>query len=210
VTLSVAKFAIKELIHKRISMVIMARDPKVILDDLKLKMQKAVDHTVHNFSLQHTGKADPSMVEGVMVEAYESTVRLRDVAAITTPDARMISIQPWDKGILKAIDKAIRAANLGLNPVVDGNMLRCHIPELSRERRQELVKRVSGMAEEGRVVVRNHRREAMDALKKMEKDGILSEDDLKRYEKDVQKLTDSANKDIDAHLKVKEEELLKV
>jgi ribosome recycling factor len=188
----------------------MARDPKVVLDDLKSKMQKAVDHALHNFSLQHTGKADPSMVEGVMVEAYESTVRLRDVAAITTPDARMISIQPWDKGILKAIDKAIRAANLGLNPVVDGNLLRCHIPELSRERRQELVKRVSGMAEEGRVVVRNHRRDAMDALKKMEKDGILSEDDLKRYEKDVQKLTDSANKDIDSHLKTKEDELLKV
>lgn len=191
-------------------MTILVKDPKVLLGDLKTKMQKAVEHTLHDFSLLHTGKASPTMVENIAVEAYESTVRLRDVAAITTPDARMISIQPWDKGILKAVDKAIRAANLGLNPVVDGAVLRCHIPELSRERRQELSKRVSSMAEDGRVAVRNQRRETMEILKKMEKEGLMSEDDLKRFEKEVQKLTDNANKDIDTHVKAKEEELMKV
>lgn len=171
-------------------------------------MKKALDYTMHEFSSIHTGKASPTMVEGVMVDAYGSSMRIKDCAAITTPDARMIQIQPWDKGLTKSIEKAIQQANLGLNPSIDGGIVRVPLPELSRERRQEFVKVAHRMAEEGRVQVRNIRRDVIDALKKAEKDGQISEDDLKRFEKDVQAATDKTIKDIGDHLAKKEKELL--
>src|ERR1017187_8956701 len=119
-----------------------------ILIETQAKMKKAVDHTLHEFSAIHTGKATPSMVEGVMVDAYGTQMRLRDCAAVTTPDARLIQIQPWDASLTKAIEKAIQVANLGFNPVVDGKIVRVPLPDMSRERRQEFVKtaslRVSG------------------------------------------------------------------
>ncbi len=177
---------------------------------MQARMQKALEHALHEFSSIHTGKASPTMVEGVMVEAYGSSMRLKECAAITTPDARMIQIQPWDKGLTKAIEKAIQQANLGLNPMVDGQLIRVPLPELSRERRQEFVKVANRMAEDGRVQVRNLRRDALDALKKAEKDGKISEDDLKRLEKDVQATTDKTIKDIGEHLAKKEKELLAV
>lgn len=145
-----------------------------------------------------------------MVDAYGSQMRIKDCAAITTPDARLIQIQPWDKGLTKAIEKAIQQANLGLNPSIDGQLVRIPLPELSRERRQEFVKVANRMAEEGRVQIRNVRRDTMDALKKAQKDGKISEDDLKRFEKDVQAATDKATKDINDHLAKKEKELLAV
>jgi len=114
---------------------------------MQTRMQKALDHALHEFSSIHTGKASPTMVEGVMVDAYGSSMRIKDCAAITTPDARLIQIQPWDKGLTKAIEKAIQQANLGLNPSVDGQVIRVPLPELSRERRQEFVKVVNRMAE---------------------------------------------------------------
>jgi ribosome recycling factor len=123
------------------------------------KMKKAVDHTLHEFASIHTGKATPAMVEGVMVEAYGSQMRLKECAAITTPDARMIQIQPWDAGLVKAIEKAIQVANLGFNPIVDGKIVRIPLPDMSRERRQEFVKTAHRLAEEGRVHVRNVRRD---------------------------------------------------
>ncbi|MDR1011771.1 MAG: ribosome recycling factor [Opitutaceae bacterium] len=178
-----------------------------ILSDMQAKMKKTLDYTLHEFSRVHTGKASPAMVEGVMVEAYGSMMRLKECAAISTPDARMIMIQPWDKGITQAIAKGIHAANLGFNPIVDGANIRVPLPELSRERRQEMVKRANVMAEEGRVQVRNVRREAMDALKKAHKDGGLSEDELKRCEKEVQLATDKTIKDIGGHLARKETEI---
>ena len=178
-----------------------------IINDMQAKMKNALDRTLHEFGQIRTGKASPTMVEGVMVEAYGSMMRLKECAAISTPDARQIYIQPWDKGITQAIAKAIQTANLGLNPAVDGGNVRVPLPELSRERRQEFVKRASVMAEEGRVQVRNIRHGAMDALKKAQKDGKISEDDLKRFEKEVQAATDKTIKDIGDNLAKKEKEL---
>ena len=177
-----------------------------ILADAHAKMKKALDHTLHEFASIHTGKATPAMVEGVLVEAYGSTMRLRDCAAITTPDSRMIQIQPWDPGLTKAIEKAIQVANLGFNPVVDGKIVRVPLPDMSRERRQEFVKTASRIAEEGRVHIRNIRRDVMETVKKSK----FPEDETKRLEKDVQAATDKAIKDISDHFSAKEKELLAV
>lgn len=182
-----------------------------LLKETKLKMDKAVEHALREFSTIHTGKASPAMVENVVVEAYGSMMKLKEIAAIMTPDARTISIQPWDKSVTQEIAKAIVKANVGLNPVVDGSQLiRCPIPELSRERRQDLVKNTHGMAERSKVRIRDIRREAMDALKKKQKDGKITEDDLKRFEKDVQHATDNHIEDVEKHLANKEAELMKM
>lgn len=177
-----------------------------ILTDAQNKMKKAVDHTLHEFSAIHTGKATPTMVEGVMIEAYGSMMRLKDCSAISTPDARLIQIQPWDAGLVKAIVKGIQEANLGFNPVPDGKVVRIPLPEMSRERRQEFVKTAHRLAEEGRVHVRNVRRDTLEALKKAK----LPEDEAKRVEKDVQTATDTAIKSINDHLAHKEKDLLTV
>ncbi len=173
-------------------------------------MDKTVTRTLNEFNTLHTGKASPSMVEAIPVEAYGSSMKLNELAAITTPDARTIMIQPWDQSTVTAIEKAIRAANVGLNPIVDSHVLRCPIPELSKERRQELVKVASNMAEEGRVSVRNARRDGLDALKKAQKDKVITEDDLKRFDKEVQQITDRAIKEINDHLTHKEKELMEL
>ena len=157
-----------------------------ILADTQAKMKKAVDYTLHEFNSIHTGKATPAMVEGVMVDAYGSQMRLKECAVISTPDARLIQIQPWDAGLTKAIEKAIQMANL--------------------ERRLEFVKTAHRLAEEGRVHVRNARRDAFDAVKRAR----LPEDEAKRIEKEIQSATDKAIKDINDHLSHKEKELLAV
>ncbi len=177
-----------------------------ILTDAQTRMKKAVDHTLHEFSTIHTGKATPAMVETVMVEAYGSQMRLKECAAISTPDARMIQIQPWDAGLVKAIAKGIIDANLGFNPLVDGKLIRVPLPEMSRERRQEFVKTAHRLAEEGRVQIRNIRRDCIEAAKKAK----LSEDDTKRLEKDIQTATDKSISDVNAHLAQKEKDLLTV
>jgi ribosome recycling factor len=169
-------------------------------------MKKALDHTFHEFASIHTGKATPSMVDGVMVEAYGSQMRLKECAAITTPDARLIQIQPWDVTLVKAVEKAIQVANLGFNPIVDGKLIRVPLPEMSRERRLEFVKTASRLAEEGRVHIRNIRRDILEAVKKAK----FPEDETKRLEKDVQAATDKAIKDINDHFAAKEKELLAV
>ena len=178
--------------------------------EAQAKMKKAVDYTMHEFSNIHTGKATPTMVESVMIEAYGSMMRLKECSAISTPDSRMIQVQPWDAGLIRAIEKGIQHANLGFNPIVDGKLIRIPLPEMSRERRQEFVKVAHGLAEEGRVHVRNVRRDAMDTLNRAEKDGDISEDDLKRFEKDVQTFTDDSVKEIGEHLAHKEKELLEI
>jgi len=180
------------------------------LTEAQARMKKAVEHTQHEFATIHTGKASPAMVESVQVEAYGSMMPLKGCAAITTPDPRMIQIQPWDKGLLRAIEKALQMANIGVNPVVDGSLIRLPFPDLSRERRQEFAKTAHRLAEEGRVSVRHIRRDAMEGAKKLKKDGKISEDDEKRLEKDVQAATDKAIKDIDAAVAAKEKELLTV
>ncbi len=179
-----------------------------IISDTHVKMQHAIEHALHEFSSIHTGKASPSMVEGISVEAYGSQMRLKEVAAITTPDSRTIQIQPWDKSMVVPIEKAIQTANIGINPSVDGGLIRLPLPELNRERRQELVKVAHQMAEEGRISVRHARRDGLEALKKLQKSGEISEDDQKRYDKEIQAETDKAIKEIGDHLAHKEQELL--
>ena len=177
-----------------------------ILSETQVKMKKAVDHTLHEFSNIHTGKANPSMVENIMVEAYGSMMRIKDCAAISTPDARQIVIQPWDKGLTQAIAKGIQLANLGFNPAVDSSLVRIPLADMSRERRQEFVKVANRLAEEGRVHVRNVRRDAIESVKKAK----LPEDEAKRTEKDIQTLTDKSIEDINKHLAAKEKDLLTV
>jgi ribosome recycling factor len=177
-----------------------------ILADTQAKMKKAVDHTLHEFSAIHTGKASPAMVESVMVEAYGSMQPLKGCAAISTPDARLIQIQPWDPSVISAIVKAIQVANLGFNPIPDGKVVRIPLPEMSRERREQFVKAAHKLAEEGRVSVRNARHGALDAMKKAH----LPQDESKRLEKELQIVTDKAIADINTHLASKEKELLTV
>jgi len=177
-----------------------------ILTDAQARMKKAVDHTLHEFSAIHTGKATPQMVEGVMVEAYGSMTPLKGCAAISTPDARLIQIQPWDPSLIKSIIKGIQEANLGFNPIPDGKVIRIPLPEMSRERRQEFVKTAHRLAEEGRVHVRNVRRDVLEGLKKAK----LPEDEAKRLEKDIQTATDASIKSIGDHLAHKEKDLLTV
>ncbi|MFP4070277.1 MAG: ribosome recycling factor [Opitutales bacterium] len=184
-------------------------EPKEILKSMNADMKKAVDHTLHEFSSLHTGKASPGMLDGVKVEAYGSTVSMKEVAAVTTPDARTIMVQPWDKSIIQDVEKAIRGANLGFNPLVDGGILRVPVPELTGERRQELAKTAGNMAEDGRVRIRHARRDALDLLKAAKDEG-LPEDDFKRFEKDVQKAHDDYIAEINEHLARKEADLKKV
>lgn len=177
-----------------------------ILNDAQARMKKTVDHTLHEFSTIHTGKASPAMVEGILVEAYGGTQPLKACAAITTPDPRLIQVQPWDKGLIRAIEKALQQANIGVNPVVDGTVIRLPFPDLSKERRQEFVKTAHRLAEEGRVHVRNVRRDVLEQVKKAK----LPEDESKRLEKEVQAVTDKSIKDIETHLAHKEKELMSV
>lgn len=177
-----------------------------IIANTQTRMQKSVDHTLHEFANIHTGKATPSMVESIMVEAYGSAQRIKDCAAIMTPDPRMIVIQPWDKGLVQAIAKGIQMANLGFNPNVDGNLVRVPLAEMSRERRQEFVKVANRLAEEGRVQIRNIRRDAIESVKKAK----LPEDEAKRTEKEIQILTDKSIEEVNKHLAAKEKDLLTV
>jgi ribosome recycling factor len=180
-----------------------------IFDKMKQDMDKSIDHVMHEFASLHTGKAKTSMVENISVDVYGSAMKLRDIAAITTPDARTIQIQPWDKSTAAPIEKALLEAKIGITPLINGELIRLPIPELSGERREELCKIAQGFAEQSRIGVRASRKEAMDTLKIAQKDG-LSEDDVKRAEKDVQKNTDDAVAKINDALSSKEAELRQV
>lgn len=184
------------------------------IDDILLeaeeKMQKTEEVVQHDFAGVRTGKASPALVENILVEVYGAQMRIRELAGITTPESRVIMIQPWDAGTVSAIDKAIQKANMGLNPVSDKKCLRIVLPELSQERREEFVKAVKNMAEKARVAVRHVRRDTMEALKKEGKAGGVTEDDIKSAEKEVQKLTDDYIGKIDKHLANKEKEIMTV
>ena len=184
------------------------------LDDILLeteeKMMKTEEVVQHEFSGVRTGKASPSLVENILVEAYGSQMRIRELAGITTPEPRMLLIQPWDAGTLHPIEKAIQKSNLGLNPTVDKKFIRIVLPELSQERRQEFIKVVKKMAEDGRVAIRHVRRDAMEALKKEAKAGGVTEDQVEGAEKEVQKLTDQYIAKIDEYLAHKEKEIMTV
>jgi ribosome recycling factor len=180
-----------------------------IFSKMNQDTDKSIDHVMNEFKTLHTGKANSSMVENVSVDVYGSAMKLRDIAAITTPDARTIQIQPWDKSSCAPIEKALLEANIGITPLITGEIIRLPIPELSGERREELCKIAQGFAEQSRVGVRASRKEAMDALKIAQKDG-LPEDDFKRAEKNVQKNTDDAVAKINDALAEKESDLRQV
>jgi ribosome recycling factor len=184
------------------------------LDDILLeaeeKMAKTEEVVVKEFAGVRTGKASAGLVENVQVDVYGSTMRIREIAGITTPEARVLLIQPWDAGTVHAIEKAILKANLGLNPSVDKKFIRIVLPELSTERRNEFVKIARKMTEDGRVAIRHVRRDAMEGLKKTGKEGGVTEDEEKHAEKELQKLTDEYIKKLDEHLAHKEKEIMTV
>ena len=174
------------------------------------RMDKAVAALKEEFSGLRTGRANSGLLDPVQVEAYGSVSPLNAVAAISVPEPRMITVSVWDKGMVVSVEKAIRAAGLGLNPIVDGQTLRIPIPPLTEERRKDLVKLAGKYAEQQKIAVRNVRRDANDDLKKAEKAGDISQDDQKKMEAEVQKDTDAAIKRIDEALKTKEAEIMQV
>jgi ribosome recycling factor len=173
-------------------------------------MEKALDFMRHEFSSVRTGKASPALVEGIDVDAYDSVMKLKQLALISTPEPRLLIIQPFDASTTKAIEKAINESKIGITPSVDGKLIRLPIPELSEERRKDLVKTIKTMAEETRVRIRAARRHAMDTAKKMQKDGGLTEDDLKGAETQIQKLTDKYVADVDSQVASKEADIMKI
>ncbi|HET6409661.1 MAG TPA: ribosome recycling factor [Chthoniobacteraceae bacterium] len=185
-------------------------DPDEIMLTTEESMEKAVDYMSHEFAAVRTGKASPALVENIDVEAYGSQMKLKQLALITTPEARLIVIQPFDAGTTSAIEKAIKESKIGINPNVDGKIIRLPIPALTEERRRDLVKGIKQMAEETRVRVRSARRDGIEGLKKAQKDGTLTEDELDRLEKEVQKLTDDFVKRVDESLVAKEADIMKV
>jgi ribosome recycling factor len=181
-----------------------------ILLEAEMTMEKSVDYMVHEFSSVRTGKASPALVENVDVQAYGSTMKLKQLALITTPEPRLLVVQPFDAGTVQDIERALKESKIGITPAVDGKLIRLPIPELSEERRKDLVKSLGKMAEEARVRVRANRRTALDDAKKLKADGTLTEDGLRDLETDVQKLTDRFVKSVDEHLQRKEAEVMKV
>jgi len=185
------------------------------LDDVLLeaeeRMIKTEEVVLKEFSGVRTGKASAGLVENIQVEVYGgSMMRIRELAGITTPETRVILISPWDATTLHPIEKAIQKANLGLNPSVDRKFIRIVLPDLSAERRIEFAKIVKKMAEDGRIAIRHVRRDSLEALKKEEKGGGVTEDELEHAEKEIQKLTDQYIAKIDAHLAIKEKEIMTV
>lgn len=185
-------------------------DPDEILLESEAAMEKGVDYMTHEFAAVRTGKASPALVENIDVEAYGASMKLKQLALITTPEPRLLVIQPFDAATTKDIEKAIKESKIGINPSVDGKIIRLPIPQLSEERRKDLVKGIKQMAEEARVRVRSARRDAIDHLKKGQKAHDITEDELQTYEKEVQKLTDSYVKKIDDALEAKEADIMKV
>lgn len=173
-------------------------------------MKKAAEHCHIEFAKIRTGRASTSLLDSVRIDYYGQMVPLSQVATVTTPDATMIMVQPWEKNLIASIDRAIQQANLGLNPNNDGSVIRLPIPPLNEERRRELVKVARRIAEESRVGVRNARRDAMDSLKKAEKDEHMSEDARKSAEADTQKMTDRYIAEIDKALHDKEQDIMSV
>lgn len=188
----------------------MATAEKPVLSSYRERMDKAIAVLKDEFASLRTGRASSSLLDQIHVEAYGSSMPLNQVAAVSVPEPRMISVSVWDRGMVVSVEKAIRSSGLGLNPVVDGQNLRIPIPPLTEERRKEIAKIAGKYAEQQRIAVRNIRREANDDLKKAEKDGAISQDEQKRMETEVQKLTDEAVKRVDEALKTKEQEIMHV
>lgn len=181
-----------------------------IKSDTKNRMDKTIESLRGDFGSLRAGRAHASLLDGIMVDAYGSMTPIAQVGTISVPDARTLSISVWDKSLAKAVDKALRESDLGLNPASDGQLIRIPIPPLSEERRKELVKIASKYTEQNKVAVRNIRRDGLDAVKKLKKDNLISEDEEKRFENEIQKLTDEAIKKIDDMFATKEKDILQV
>jgi ribosome recycling factor len=181
-----------------------------IVKDAEERMIKSVEVTKHEFASLKAGRATPALLDKVQVDYYGTPTPINQVANVSVPEARLLVIQPWDKSMIPQIEKAIMKSDLGINPTSDGIVIRLAIPQLTEERRVELVKVVKKKAEEGRVAVRNIRREANDHMKDAEKDGGIAEDELKRAQDSVQKLTDKYIKEIDNLLAAKEKDIMQV
>ena len=173
-------------------------------------MEKAFDYLTHEFSSVRTGKAAPALVENIDVEAYGSTMKLKQLALISTPEPRLIVIQPFDAGTTKDVERAIKESKLGINPVTDGKLIRLPIPPLTEERRRDLVKAVKQMSEESRIRVRSARRDGIDGIRKLGKEGSLAEDAVEGCEKEIQKMTDAFVKKIDDATVSKEADIMRV
>ena len=184
--------------------------PDDILLETEVAMEKSADYMSHEFATVRTGKASPSLVENIDVEAYGTSMKIKQLALITTPEPRLLVIQPFDVSTTQSIEKAIKESKIGINPSVDGKIIRLPIPELSEERRKDLARTIKHMAEEARVRVRVHRRDCIDEGKKLEKAGGLTEDQRRDIEEQVQKLTDKFVKTIDDAVAHKEAEIMKV
>lgn len=181
-----------------------------LLDDAKGRMSKSVDSSRGELATVRTGRASPHLLDRIMVDYYGAQTPLKQLANIATSDARLLTVTPFDKSSIGAIEKSIQESDIGLTPSNDGNVIRLQVPELTEERRREMVKVVHGVAEEGRIAIRNIRRDVMQDLRDLKKDGEAGEDDERRAESALQKQTDDAIAEIDVLLKGKEEEILEV
>jgi len=182
----------------------------VLLEDARERMVKSLESTQHEFATVRTGRASPALLDRIVVDYYSAPTPLNQLATISAPEARLITVQPYDKSSIKAIEKAINESDVGLTPSNDGNVIRLVVPELTEERRKELVRVVKGLAEEGRVAIRNVRRDTMHHLRELKSEGQAGSDDEHRAEVELQKLTDGRVGDLDAALNVKEEEILEI
>ncbi len=181
-----------------------------ILFETEETMEKSMEYLTHEFASVRTGKASPALVENIDVAAYGSSMKLKQLALITTPEPRLLLVQPFDASVVRDIEKALTESKLGINPAVDGKLIRLPIPELSEERRKDLVRTARQMAEDARVRMRAGRRAGIDQAKKLEKEGGITEDQRRDLEVEIQKLTDKFVKDIDAHLASKEADIMRV
>jgi ribosome recycling factor len=179
-------------------------------NDTKARMEGAIESLKHEFSTIRTGRASLSIVDDIRLDYYGTPTPLNQVATLSIPDGRTIAIQPWESKMVGAIEKAIQKSDIGINPTNDGKMIRLNIPPLTEERRKEFVKRAKAMGEDAKVAMRNIRREANDTLRKAEKDKLITEDELKRAEQEVQKITDGFVARVDDVFKHKEEEIMEV
>lgn len=180
------------------------------IPDLKRRMQGALEALRQEFAGLRTGRASTSLLEPVVVHAYGADMPLTQVGTISAPEARMLTVQVWDRGLVGAVDKAVRGAGLGLNPIVDGQLLRIPLPELTEQRRQELSKVAHKYAEQARVAIRNVRRDGMDHLKRQEKDGEIGQDEHRKLHDEVQKMTDDTIKRVDELLAAKDKDIMQV
>ena len=184
--------------------------PDDILLETEEAMEKSVEYMNHEFASLRTGKASPALVDNIDVNAYGASMKLKQLALISTPEPRLLVVQPFDAATVKDIEKALKESKIGIMPLVDGKIIRLPIPELSEERRKDLVKGARHMAEEARVRVRGARRTGMDLIKKIEKEGQITEDDRRDLETEIQKLTDKYVREVDQQLETKEMDIMRV